>query len=95
MLSANTIEHLETTIVFLQEMKQGINNPLLFQEVPTLDFLIRKHIIKMSDEWDVIEEIPENNLFKKTILFKNKVRITSEVERLTILQDMKEKTDLE
>lgn len=92
------MEHLETSVVLIQGLKADQQTKLLFLEVPTLDFLLRKHIIKMSDEWEPEEEmLPENNplSFSKSILFHNKMRITSAFEKLVIYQDMKSKQSLD
>lgn len=88
------MEHLESSIVLVQDIKNQAA-PLVFLEVPSLDFLIPKKIIKKDDEWEVEEEPPQDNPFTKSILFHNKIRLTSAFEKLIIHQDMKAKQSLE
>ncbi len=49
----------------------------------------------MSEEWASEEESVTDNFFSKSILFKNKIRITSAVEKLVLHQDMKFKQPLD
>lgn len=89
------MEPLETNIVLVQDLIHGVKNPLQFRGVPSLDFLMRKHIIKPMDEWEPIDEPLDENPLKRTILFKNKIRITSEFERLVLSQDLEERQSID
>lgn len=88
------MEHLESSIVLVQKISADQRTPLVFHQVPSLDFLVRKHVIKMADEWEVMDEPVDPRILGNSIFFKNRVRIISDVDRLTIQQDMKEKASL-
>ncbi len=79
----------ECSIVFAQKVDPDRDNQLHFIDVPSLDFLVRKSIIRMDAEWE-----PEQNeltssrpIFAKSISFKNKISIANDVGKLVIKQD--------
>lgn len=83
------MDHLETSLVFVQKIQNDEPMQLDFLQVPSLDFLIRKNIISMNNEWGAVDEKQESHPFTKTILFNNKIRITSNPEKIIIQNDMK------
>lgn len=83
------IELLEETIVLPSVLKDGAK-AFVFSEVPTLDFLMKKHIFKYNDSWEPVDNelvIQQQPPFMKTITFRNGIKISSDFDRLQIVSN--------
>ncbi len=89
------MEMIESTIVIVEKI---VNNaPVKLFNVPTYEFLLKKRIISLSDEWEAIDEpqaafdvMPK---FHTSIKFENGIQLVSEFDRLAIRQDAKKSLD--